>query len=133
MTREEAIALMKRNADGYYPKMTEALNMAIEALSTETCDDAVSRQAVIKTIKEVCNPYGKPQIDFEVGKKMIEWFKAMPSVQPVSPKGKWEEWIDRNDYNDFESISYVCNKCHHIQYAATNFCSNCGADMRGEG
>lgn len=32
MTREEAIALMKRNADGYYPKMTEALDMAIKAL-----------------------------------------------------------------------------------------------------
>lgn len=35
MTREEAIALMKRNADGYYPKMTEALDMAIKALEQE--------------------------------------------------------------------------------------------------
>ena len=32
MTIDEAIALLKRNADGYYPKMTEALNMAIKAL-----------------------------------------------------------------------------------------------------
>ena len=47
MTKEEAILRLKRQADGYYPKLTEALNMAIKALEQQPCEDCISRQAVI--------------------------------------------------------------------------------------
>jgi hypothetical protein len=42
--------------------------------------DAISREAAIRWVKTECNPYGKPTIDFESGKKVIEHLKQMPSV-----------------------------------------------------
>ena len=44
-------------------------------------NDLISRQAAIRWVKTECNPYGKPTLDFESGKKVIEHLKQMPSVQ----------------------------------------------------
>ena len=45
-------------------------------------NDTISRQAAIKWVKTECNPYGKPTLDFESGKKVIEHLERMPSAQP---------------------------------------------------
>jgi hypothetical protein len=44
--------------------------------------DLISRQAAIRWVKIECNPYGKPTLDFESGKKVIEHLEQMPSAQP---------------------------------------------------
>lgn len=44
--------------------------------------DLISRQAAIRWVKTECNPYGKPTLEFESGKKVIEHLKQMPSAQP---------------------------------------------------
>ena len=36
----------------------------------------------IRWIKIECNSYGKPTLDFESGKKVIEYLERLPSVQP---------------------------------------------------
>lgn len=125
--REDAIHIIDfmltiGGSDGFDKDQREALKMGIEALKQEPCEDAVSRQAVY-VIADTFT-------DGTVRICMRDSVSELPSVQPIRPKGEWEEYIDRNDYNDYESKSYVCSKCHHIQLAATNFCSNCGADMR---
>ena len=45
-------------------------------------DDLISRREAIRWVKTECNPYGKPTLDFESGKKVIEHLKQMPSAQP---------------------------------------------------
>lgn len=45
-------------------------------------NDLISRQAAIRWVKTECNPYGKPTLDFESGKKVIEHLEQMPSAQP---------------------------------------------------
>lgn len=50
-------------------------------------DDAISRQEAIRWVKTECNPYGNPTLDFESGKKVIEYLKQMPSSQPWVPLG----------------------------------------------
>ena len=42
--------------------------------------DLISRQAAIRWVKTECNPYGKPTLDFESGKKVIEHLEQMPSA-----------------------------------------------------
>ncbi len=55
MTKEEAINQLQDAKDGYPEFLTdEALDMAIEALKQEPCEDTVSRQTVLNKIKEVC-------------------------------------------------------------------------------
>ena len=45
-------------------------------------NDLISREDAIRWVKTECNPYGKPTLDFESGKKAIEHLEQMPSVQP---------------------------------------------------
>ena len=46
--------------------------------------------------------------------------------EPEPQKGKW---IDRGkDY----MIRWICSECGRKNMYIDNFCSNCGADMRGE-
>ena len=48
---------------------------------------------------------------------------------------KWErpkgEWIFHKDNN--ESCRYGCNQCGNLNNIPSNFCPNCGADMREGG
>jgi len=44
--------------------------------------DLIDREKAIRLIKTECNPFGKPTIDFESGKKVIEFLEKMPSAQP---------------------------------------------------
>ena len=49
----------------------------------------------------------------------------MPSEVIVEVKhGKWKP--------EKTGFGFYCNKCKMYSYWATNFCPNCGADMRGE-
>lgn len=43
------------------------------------------------------------------------------------PQGKW---IFHKDFN--ESCRYGCNQCGNLNNISSNFCPNCGADMRGD-
>ena len=42
--------------------------------------DLISRQSIYSYIKSNCNPYGKPTLDFETGKRILEFIDNMPSV-----------------------------------------------------
>jgi len=56
--------------------------------------DYISRQAAIRWVKTECNPYGKPTLDFESGKKFIEHLEQMPSAQPeIIACGDCKHWI----------------------------------------
>ena len=110
--------------------------------------DLISRQAAIRWVKTECNPYGKPTLDFESGKKVIEHLKQMPSAQPERKKGRWipvdscgafggdeATWMAHGNPVAF----YYCSECKEEAYAGedgepllTDYCPNCGADMGGE-
>ena len=85
MTNDEAIYTLKNTAwlgwAEQAEKVSEAVQMAVEALKRETSCDAISRQGAIRWVKTECNPYGKPTLDFESGKRVMEHLKTMPSAQ----------------------------------------------------
>ena len=45
--------------------------------------DYIEQQKAIRWVKTECNPYGKPTLDFESGKKVIEHLEQMPSANVV--------------------------------------------------
>lgn len=129
MTREEAIALMKRNADGYYPQMTEALNMAIKALSAEPCEDAVSRQAVLDVLMPYCADDDGSVEKTDDLRNALDDIESLPPVH-IRSKGEWIEGISENGV----TTNLHCSKCRYEDERCNrfNYCPNCGADMRGE-
>ena len=89
--------------------------------------DSISRQAAIRWVKTECNPYGKPTLDFESGKKVIEHLEQMPSAQPQRKTGRWihdgSKWANR----------WICDRCKYKLFGVkTKFCPDCGAKMEVE-
>jgi len=95
--------------------------------------DLISRQAAIRWVKTECNPYGKPTLDYESGKRVMKHLEQMPSAEPERKRGKWI-----NAYPDIEPnpmfMYGICSVCGYEQAISDKlkFCPNCGADMRGE-
>lgn len=99
----------------------KALGMAIEALSTEPCEDAISRAEAIRIASGYCHWTNIPD---ELAK--------LPSV---TPKQKMGRWIDEGFYAEGHSEhAYRCSECdeHYIGYVGEfKYCPNCGA-KKGE-
>ena len=93
-------------------------------------DDTISRQAAIRWVKKECNPYGKPTLDYDSGLKVIEHLKKMPSAQSERPKGEWI--FNPKDAIDSMFAKPKCPECGFESADGGNFCSNCGADLRGD-
>ena len=84
MTREEAIRTLKEHKitfqhdNGWATSTLKAIDMAIEALSAEPCDDCISREQAIKECFQI-------HIDGETFDVVqVETLMGVPSVQPVS-------------------------------------------------
>lgn len=89
LTNKEAIQILStRDAHGvlcgYTSGVTEALDMAIDALSAE-----------------------------------------------AGQRGEWKR-VSADKYVQHAYHFYRCDKCGYDHIGKTNFCPNCGADMRGE-
>ena len=99
-------------------------------------DDLIDRQAAIDAIcKEGTRLERNGTVAMcEIKQWCIDLLKRLPSAQPERKKGKWIP----QDYNKTNGIVSTlvyyypkCSVCGHCDNY-TNFCSNCGADMRGE-
>ena len=116
MTREEAIKNLKKLKSFHNGSYGTAIDMAIKALEQQLSKDCVSRESVLMELgKYLCG------VSFDE-KGIDEVIKELPSVTPTRPHGKW---ID-NHNGTFE-----CDRCG-CKHSRSNYCPNCGADMRGE-
>ena len=101
-------------------------------------DDLISRQTVIDALVE------RTHMDWEFLKiiyPMFEVIDNMSSIQSERKKGKWKR---HNTYHGDDTSGFVdpdwrCSECNKqaninewLMYDLTDFCPNCGADMRGE-
>ena len=135
MTREEAIFTIE-NRDGIMDygeteQLAEALEIALEALKAEPCEDAVSREAVLEVVNNPLN---------------IRLDKIIEDLPPVTPKQRTGHWeMPQLDDGMSDPIYYqvLCSECGfdldpqtwHMelhQYGADKYCPNCGAKMEGE-
>lgn len=108
--------------------------------------DLISRQAAIRWVKTECNPYGKPTLDFESSKKVIEHLKQMPSAQPdydlsdysdrlwkaAYERGKAEAEVKHGKWIKVGDNSYRCSVCGDVSCCMGDYCPDCGAKMRKE-
>ena len=130
MTREEAIKELSYIADEM-PSMEcadwkEAISVAIKALEQESCDDAISRQAVLDAIMANCIWENEYNLTSSRIKKAVE---DLPPVKQQEPKtGHWIRITDNAGH-----LVWECDKCGWQQRYNTNFCPDCGIRMESEG
>lgn len=93
--------------------------------------DLIDRQAAIQWVKTECNQYGKPTLDFESGKRVIEHLKQLPSAQAERKTGRWIKDPQKSKFH-IEPV-YICSFCREQeawgQMELSNYCPNCGAKM----
>lgn len=112
----------------------------------QPCEDCISREAAKKSIQrkidEVVSEDGS--YDYEKKQYINGLLTAkiainrcnLPSVTPQPKMGKWIDtgmWLEgrKHGKEHGEMIdAYSCEYCGYSQYHKTNFCPNCGADMR---
>jgi len=125
MTREEAIEVISQDIPCEHDTdLIEALNMSLEALKQEPCEDAISRKEVAEILNH--QRFGIAQISWDI---ISEKIKALPSVTPTREHGEWERGYS---YPDGQYVKCsVCSEIIKCTYPM-HFCPNCGADMRGE-
>ena len=163
MTREEAIYWIKNLAvlstEKDMASITEALNMAIEALEQELSEDCISRQAAIDAIEPTLKSILQGNSFKAVN--VMDKIRDLPSAQPFTaeqiqtmqelesaqvkkayelgkadrPKGYW---IDTQVDSVGIAHRCICSICGEEPAAWSSinkfdFCPNCGADMRERG
>ena len=109
--------------EGYRDLMVESLKVLpsaqpdLQLTCNQFATDCISRQAAIRWVKTECNPYGKPTLEFESGKKVIKHLEQMPSAQPEQIKMIKEirKWINSGnrgnaDYFIVDKIEEIINK-----------------------
>lgn len=134
MTREEAIKIMEMReccrecvvSDFTCKDCDTAFEMAIKALEQQTCEDAVSREAVLGLFAQnadATRPYNKTW----------EEVKALPSVNPQ----RTGHWIQTQEKDDAEPcILWECSCCHKefrsVVHKVSNYCPSCGSYNGGD-
>lgn len=103
-------------------------------------DDVISRQDAIEVLNvgtellrrvlDDTDVVGAERAKFEWGLGLIESYiydmEELPSAQPERKKGKWIEYIPEHG-----KCPFCGNQVDLLSGRANNFCSECGADMRG--
>lgn len=141
MTPQEAINTLNsikqyyndKNEDSYVGfdnEDNEALDMAIEALESQSCEDCISRSEALKHTHIEYDDDG-------VGHKVI-YAEDIEELSPVTPKqktGRWIRWYEIKKGDGYEEHLPHC-KCSECEkevssYSAgfINYCPNCGAKM----
>ena len=143
MTRGEAIQWLEWCRDNYFLNapikwdVAQASRMAIQALSAEPCEDAISRQAVIENQKLIYKEYCKTDHEKAL---MEELARINQDLPPATPKQKMGRWIIKDGKEQGYDIAGVktwyiqimCDKCGFIKTAIEGhtgqykYCPNCG-------
>ena len=127
MTREEAIEMWVIPA----LKNTwneKRCNEVLEALEQESCENCISRQAVLEqTYNWSKDEFLRVTNPFDYLHKRIN---SLPSVTPAEKVGYWTK--DVNDARDlFDTIRFYCSACGDWQgHGPCKYCPNCGAKMQ---
>lgn len=65
-------------------------------------------------------------------KGIIEYIDELPSIQPERKKGEWIKHENADIVDGYYVPKYECSCCHTWKDDNSNYCPDCGADMRGE-
>ena len=121
MTNEEALNIL-HNSSVYHPMYLDALNMAIEALEQQPCEDCISRQAVHEMLENI--PVNESD-------KWFNWLQKaclrLADLPPVTPQPKIGHWMECGGDEPWLK-GYCCSLCNFTTTQKYDYCI-CGAKM----
>ena len=105
---------------------------------THACD-LINRQEAIDALDKHIDTFDAIDTNYLCGlRTAMSILKEMPSAQPERKKGRWIWWYEEavtehaTEYTPHCKCSECGRECAPSVATYSNFCRNCGADMRGE-
>lgn len=99
-------------------------------------DEYIKRAAVLKFIQDGLNRKDRSKAFGYDAVEIMTEVQYMPSADVVERKrGEWVQVICHVEFEDgfVDRLYECCSRCHKPNGRRTSdFCPNCGADMRGE-
>ena len=136
MTYREAIHNLKQAKSVPYRKATFIkINELLDKLEQEPVTkndavDAISREQALQELKESAEHHVNNSREEVLLRRDRDIIRALPPVTPREPrKGYWIEHPHECGIN-WEYSMYECSECHEWTEDNSDFCPNCGADMR---
>lgn len=133
---ERVIATGAPDKDGMHPISAETVLEVVKGLSelgtnlASLGTDCISRQQVIEALR-TC--YDTETITMDNGDEYINYCDAVGEIEqlpPIQPKrGRWH-YSDGKPARIGLSFGVICDQCGTESEYCTNFCGECGADMR---
>ena len=139
MTREERISALanlryvKRQKDKDR-LADDTIDICFKALEQESCEDAISRQAVLDAISKI----GTFKSGVKEVQAVAECLRAVEALPPVTAKPKTGHWIEEDMFDG--DMAYRCSECDELFWIECgtpkdneyNFCPKCGVNMESE-
>jgi len=129
MTREEMLNHLEiMSSYPEYPGDGEALDMAIEALKAQPCEDCVSREAFKCEVERIASEEEKEDKRWTAGLRYsLTILNNLSSVTPARKQGKW---IDDKCSVCGKGIEDLISSPEWYRNEEPNFCPYCGADVQ---
>ena len=105
----------------------DAIDAFYDAFCYAYCDNCEKEMN-----EDLCGDCHRKYQNWSASKKIIEKeINNLPSAQPERKKGQWIFDVAYYDEDGCPCIVLRCSECGEA-YPESNFCPNCGADMRKE-
>lgn len=137
MTKDEAVKQLKHFKSFHNGSYGEPINMAIEALEQQPCEDVIDRAEAMTGIMMFTGNVKSDEEDVYI--KVSDAVQLLRELSPVTPQPKTGHW---EQYGNFWEDKFKCSECGNKQPKIlcgerivgywSDYCPNCGADMRGE-
>ena len=128
-----------KTVENYLNRVLDKIKCLPSALGTNLAEvgtNAISRQSAIEVIERARAHIGH-NMERSVGRVFLEMLddvglsiSKLPTIQPK--RGRWH-YSDGKPATIGLSFGVICDKCGTESEYCTNFCGECGADMRQKG
>lgn len=149
MTREEAFHVIDTYCvPSAYPHteqwgILQKIKEALEVLKQEPCEDTISRQGAIDSLKTYFSDENMTETEYGAywhHKHVIDVLMKLPPVKQEPKTGHWKSFthsayhgIDDDREPIWREVKvYHCNLCNRRTVIKENYCPNCGARMESE-
>lgn len=124
---QRGLALTVEESLYFCNKYIESLEQKPCEEEQQPCEDCISLNKLDDIITKAIDE-SENQTECQTLRWVLDVMSELPSVTPKQKTGKWK--LLSCTYG--HGCVYTCSKCGETEFYVSNYCPNCGCQMKGE-